>query len=90
LGHCIGGPGTNAFGQFYGRNASNAADDNILTRIVEWVEHKKAPEVVRSTKFINDDPTKGVDYARNNCKYPKVNKYKGTGNGKDEAGWHCV
>ncbi|KAF2475507.1 putative feruloyl esterase [Lindgomyces ingoldianus] len=90
LGHCFGGPGTNYLGQHGGTAASDDPDDNMLMRIVEWVEHGKAPEFVRGTKFVNDDPAQGVAFTRKHCKHPKVNVYKGRGNGTDENGWHCV
>ncbi|KAH7120934.1 Tannase/feruloyl esterase [Dendryphion nanum] len=90
MGHCYGGPGTNILGQGYGMAVSNNPDDNILLRIVEWVEKGNAPEVLRATKLVNDDPRQGIAFSRKHCKHPKVNKYRGIGNGKDEAGWRCV
>jgi feruloyl esterase len=88
--HCAGGPGANAIGQGFGMAASDDPDDNLLMRIVEWVENGEAPEIVRGTKFVNDTPELGVAFARKHCKHPKVNKYTGSGNGTDEEGWHCV
>lgn len=90
MGHCYGGPGTNILGQGYGSAVSNLPDDNVLLRIVEWVEKGNAPEIMRATKLVNDDPKKGIAFSRRHCKHPKVNKYYGRGNGKDEAGWRCV
>ena len=57
---------------------------------MEWVEFGNAPETIRATKFVDDDVTKELLYARKHCKYPKMNMYKGTGNGTDEDGWECV
>jgi feruloyl esterase len=88
--HCAGGPGANLLGQLGGLAAGDDADDNMLTRIVEWVENGAAPEFVRGTKFVNDTPSLGVAFTRKHCKHPAVNVYKGTGNGTDENGWECV
>lgn len=91
LRHCYGGNGANNFGQggFFPA-PSDDPDDNLLTRIVAWVEKGEAPEIVRGTKFVDDDKTKGVAFTRKHCKYPARNVYKGKGNGTDEDGWHCV
>ncbi|KAF2732203.1 tannase and feruloyl esterase [Polyplosphaeria fusca] len=88
--HCGGGPGPFFLGFTYGLDASADPEDNMLSRIVAWVEDGQAPETIRGTKFVNDDPTQGVAYRRKQCKHPKVNHYFGTGNGTDEEGWRCV
>jgi feruloyl esterase len=88
--HCLGGPGAGFLGQLGGMAASDDADDNMLTRIVEWVENGAAPDFVRGTKFVNDTPSQGVAFTRRHCKHPAVNVYKGSGNGTDEEGWECV
>ena len=92
MGHCgiTGGPGTNFIGQTFGFAAGNNAENNILTRLVEWIEQGNAPETVRATRYVDNDPTKGFLYARKACRYPLTNVYKGTGNGTDEEGWSCV
>lgn len=59
-------------------------------RTVDWVENGNAPDTIQGTKFINDNPLDGVEFKRKHCRYPSRNKYNGTGNGTDEAGWTCV
>jgi len=88
--HCFGGPGANFFGQGGGGDPSADPDDNVLMRIVAWVEKGKAPEFIRGTKYVNDTKALGVEFTRKHCKYPKVNSYVGKGDGKDEEGWRCV
>jgi feruloyl esterase len=88
--HCGGGPGAWVMGQGAGAKTSDNPDDNLLLRIVQWVEEGDAPEFVRGTKFVNDTAALGVQFTRKHCKYPKVNKYAGVGEGVDEAGWQCV
>ncbi|KAF2791093.1 feruloyl esterase B-1 [Melanomma pulvis-pyrius CBS 109.77] len=90
INHCFGGPGAGMLGQGGGVAAGNDPDDNMLMRIVAWVEEGAAPEFVRGTKFVNDTPSLGVEFTRRHCKHPAVNVYTGTGNGTDEAGWTCV
>lgn len=90
MGHCFGGPGSNILGQGFGMAASDDPDDNVLVRIVEWVEKGNAPEIMRATKYNNDNTTQGIAYARKHCRYPLTNKYTGSGDGTDEEGWHCV
>ncbi|KAF1954248.1 putative feruloyl esterase [Byssothecium circinans] len=88
--HCSGGPGANIMGQI-GQYVSGAgAEDNMITRIVEWVEEGKAPDFVRGTKFVDDVVGGEVLFRRKHCKVPLVNVYKGKGNGTDEEGWECV
>jgi feruloyl esterase len=90
MGHCQGGNGANVIGQTFGFAVSDEPDDNVLMRIVEWVEHGNAPDVVRGTKLLEDDPTRGIVFRRKHCKFPLSNVYTGTGNGTDEEGWQCV
>lgn len=90
MAHCWGGPGANAIGQGGSYSASKRAEDSILARIVEWVEKGKAPEYVRGTKFVNDNPAEGIVFQRKHCKYPLVSRYFGKGNGTNEHGWRCV
>lgn len=90
VGHCAGGPGANRMGQMSRTGAGDDPDDNMLMRIVEWVEKGHAPEYVRGTKYVNDTAALGVEFKRKHCRYPKVNVYKGSGNGTDEEGWRCV
>jgi feruloyl esterase len=90
-GHCDGpGPGANYVGQDGRVTPSTASsEENVLLALVEWVEHGKAPEVLRGVKWVDDNPDKGVELARKHCRYPFTNNYQGSGNGKDEDGWVC-
>jgi len=90
VGHCGGGPGANFMGQLGQRVATSDPDDNMLMRIVAWVERGEAPVFVRGTKFVDDDDSQAVEFRRRHCKFPLVNQYTGKGNGTDEQGWKCV
>ena len=72
MGHCIGGPGAWAFGQYGGAPNTGLAfepEGNVLSAIVEWVENGRAPETVLGTKFVGDEAGKGVVFQRRHCRY---------------------
>jgi feruloyl esterase len=72
--HCQGGPGPNVF--------------DALTPLVNWVEKGVVPEKIIATKF--PDTPSGVVMTRPLCVFPKVAKYKGSGNTNDEINFACV
>ncbi|CZT14998.1 related to Probable feruloyl esterase B-2 [Ramularia collo-cygni] len=90
MGHCRGGNGAWVIGSQGG--ASPEAQKNVLMRMVDWVEKGSdaAPESVTGVKFVNDDPTKGVDFERKHCKYPLRNRCKDPANYKSADAWECV
>jgi hypothetical protein len=55
MGHCSGGDGAHAIGNQLAEVSEMTPEDNVLVRMVEWVEggDAKAPEFVRGTKYIN-------------------------------------
>jgi feruloyl esterase len=73
--HCSGGPGPNVF--------------DALTPLVQWVEGGVAPETITATKFVNNTPPV-VQMTRPLCLYPKVAKYKGSGDTNVAANFVCV
>jgi Tannase and feruloyl esterase len=86
--HCGGGPGANAFGQ----DEVNSAQDpqhNLYTALVEWVENGRAPSAVIATKFVDDDPSKGVKMTRPLCPYPQVAEYSGSGDKNAASSFSC-
>ncbi|CAI6293966.1 unnamed protein product [Periconia digitata] len=87
--HCTDGPGASSMGQFGGLTTAGGTtpEDNMLLRIVEWVERGGAPEFVEGAKVGVDGE---VEFRRRHCKFPRVNVYSGDGDGKDEDGWQCV
>jgi feruloyl esterase len=73
--HCLGGPGPNVF--------------DALTPLVKWVEQGVAPETIIATKFVNDTPP-AVQMTRPLCVFPKVAKYKGSGDTNAATNFACV
>src|SRR5919108_799607 len=88
LQHCGGGPRANSFGQL-GMGAPDPKQ-NMEAALVEWVEKGIAPSEIVATKFVDDDPSKGVKFTRSLCPYPQVAKFKGTGDPNDAANFVCA
>ncbi|HVS56747.1 MAG TPA: tannase/feruloyl esterase family alpha/beta hydrolase, partial [Casimicrobiaceae bacterium] len=89
--HCSGGPGPIAFGTSQPAPASQRdADHDALLALERWVESGTAPAKIIGTKYVDNDPAKGVALQRPLCPYPQVAKYKGSGDMKDAANFTCV
>jgi pimeloyl-ACP methyl ester carboxylesterase len=90
--HCSSGPGAWVLGQGGGASARGIpfdAKQNVLTALVAWVEDGRVPESIRGTKFIADDVTKGIDFQRDHCLYPRNQTYMG-GDHRNVSSWACV
>lgn len=88
LQHCGGGPGANSFGQL-GMGAPDPKQ-NMEVALEEWVEKGTAPSAIVATKYVDDEPSKGVKFTRPLCPYPQVAKFKGTGDPNDAANFVCA
>lgn len=88
LQHCGGGPGANSFGQL-GQGAPDP-QHNMELALADWVEKGIAPSEIVATKFVDDDPSKGVKFTRPLCPYPQVAKFKGTGDPNNAANFVCA
>jgi tannase/feruloyl esterase len=87
--HCYGGPGPDSFGQF---GATDHPDPNhdIYAALERWVEDAVAPSSIIATKYVDDDPAKGVKMTRPLCPYPQVAIWMGHGSTADAANFNCV
>ncbi|KAK5692005.1 Feruloyl esterase [Elasticomyces elasticus] len=90
--HCSGGVGAWQIGQNFAStaNLTEDAQNNVLLRMIDWVESGEAPETVTGTKFVNDTASLGVDFVRNHCKYPLRNRCKDAANYQSPEAWECV
>ena len=88
LQHCGGGPGANSFGQL--GMAAPDPQNNMELALVDWVEKGVAPSAIVATKFVDDDPSKGVKLTRPLCPYPQIAKFKGDGDPNDAGNFICV
>jgi len=64
-------------------------EHNVFRALQRWVEHDIAPDAILATKYLNDDPTKGVERIRPLCPYPQVAAYKGSGITGEAANFEC-
>lgn len=86
--HCIGGPGATWFGQF-GTPTVKGPKHGISDALEQWVEKGIEPGDIIATKFISDNPDKGVQMSRRLCAYPAVATYKGSGDPNDADNFTC-
>lgn len=86
--HCAGGPGASFFGQL-GLPTAVGPKGGVFTALEEWVEQGKEPAGIVATKFIEDNPAKGVEMTRPLCEYPASVEYKGTGDVTKAENYRC-
>jgi feruloyl esterase len=90
--HCSSGPGAWVVGQAGSSSSKGLPFDpkvNVLAALVEWVERGVPPETIGGTKFVDDNVSKGVQYTRRHCRYPRRITYTG-GNATLESSWACL
>jgi feruloyl esterase len=87
MAHCSGGAGASMIGQSFNTYLASAPENNLLLKLVDWVENGSAPEYARGAKLAADGTS--VQYFRKHCKYPAHNVYVGPGNWTEEAAWEC-
>ncbi|KAK6439407.1 Feruloyl esterase [Oleoguttula sp. CCFEE 5521] len=90
--HCSGGVGAWGIGQNAAVLAGEeqTSQNNLLLRIVDWVENGAAPETVRGVKYVNDTISLGIDFERDHCKYPLRNTCVDSENYKKPGAWKCL
>jgi feruloyl esterase len=54
-----------------------------------WTAGGAAPESIVTTKYVDDDPTKGAEMTRPLCPYPLAAKYKGQGDTNKAENFVC-
>jgi feruloyl esterase len=86
MGHCTGGPGATAFGQF-GLPTAKGPKYGLFDALQTWEEHGAKPDAVIATKY---DKAGKVEMTRPLCPYPQVAKYNGTGDPTDAASFACA
>ncbi len=91
MAHCAGGPGPNAFGAPFGLPAPQVdAQHDVLSALEQWVEHGIAPNEIIVTKYVSDNPTKGIAMQRPICPYPQRPEYVGAGDPNLPSSFRCV
>ncbi len=87
--HCLGGPGPSWFGQT-GHPTAKGNPYGVFSSLEEWVEKGTAPGEAIATKYVDDNPSKGVQMSRPLCPYPQIAKYKGSGDTNEAANFTCA
>jgi feruloyl esterase len=86
--HCSGGPGPDSFGENGPAENADPRHD-IQLALEQWVENAIAPSSITATKYVEDDPKKGVKMTRPLCPYPQVAKWTGKGSTADATSFVC-
>jgi tannase/feruloyl esterase len=88
--HCSGGPGANALGQF-GMETAKGPKYGLFDSLQDWVEKGSPDEGLVATKYsVGKDGARQVAMTRPLCAYPKVAKYKGSGETNDAVNFACA
>ena len=87
--HCTGGPGPNAFGQL-GITTAKGPEYGIYDALEQWVEKGTPPGAIIATKYVDDNPAKGIHMTRPLCPYPQIAVYKGSGDPNDSQSFGCA
>jgi feruloyl esterase len=88
--HCIGGPGASSFGQF-GVATAAGPKYGLFDSLIGWVEKGSPADNVIATKYgPGPDGKMKVSFTRPLCAWPKVARYKGSGDDNDAANFSCV
>lgn len=87
--HCLGGPGASAFGQF-GIETDKGPKYGLFDSLQDWVEKGSPAGDVVATKYEGEGGARKAVLTRPLCAYPKVAKYKGSGETNDAASFTCA
>ena len=93
VGHCGGGPGPNSFNSAVFRGLqppSSGPEHDSFAALANWVENGNAPTQIIATKYIGDDPSKGIAFQRPLCPYPQKPWYNGSGDTADAKNFTCA
>jgi feruloyl esterase len=89
--HCVGGPGPDSFNQF-GWNPLHGPDDpkrDVYLALEQWTEGGAAPAEIIAAKYAGEGSSE-VKMTRPLCPYPKVAKYKGSGDTSKAESFACA
>ena len=87
--HCGGGDGPNVFNGTARRPPGIGPDQDIFSAMTHWVEDGAAPSRIVATKYIEDNPAKGIALQRPLCPWPQKAWYTG-GETSDPHNFTCA
>jgi feruloyl esterase len=91
MGHCssiTGGPGVGDFGQPYSPYVPKDPAQDMLLKLVDWVENKTVPDSIIATRYADPAGTT-VAVQRPICSYPKMPTYV-TGDASKASSFQCT
>ena len=90
MGHCSGGAGPNRFGNREPAGPGTASDPerDVFAALERWVEKSVPPDQLIGTGTVPGDANRPMTHPI--CLYPKVAKYKGTGDMYDASSYACI
>lgn len=84
--HCAGGPGVQNFGGSGSPLPIGAADRDLLSALIDWVENAREPRAIVGTRT---DPSGTVMRERLLCPHPQYARYRG-GPSEAAASYECT
>jgi len=90
--HCIGGPGTDVFGQSPHTWTSENPQQNVQIALENWVEKGTGPGVIIASKTEGATPATvgSVVMTRPLCPYLQQTHYKGSGDPNRDENFACA
>jgi len=88
MGHCGLGAGPNRFVTLYHESDPNDPESDVIAALDRWVETGVAPDHIIGQGTVPGDSSKKL--TRPLCPYPKVARYKGTGDLYAAANFECA
>jgi Tannase and feruloyl esterase len=91
--HCAvgAGQGPSVFGGLYDPPPHQQdAQHDLTSALMAWVEDGVAPEKIVATRYVENNPAKGIAMQRPLCPYPQVAKYSGAGDINDAGNFTCA
>ena len=88
--HCGVGPGPNAVGGVFGLpSPSRDPAHDVVAALAHWVEDGAAPDFLVATRYLDNDPAKGLEAQRPWCPYPTAARFLGQGDRSEAASYAC-
>jgi hypothetical protein len=66
------------------------AEHDAFIALQQWVERGIAPQRLVATKYVDDQPSLGIQMTRPICVFPMIPHYSGHGDTNDAANFACV
>jgi feruloyl esterase len=88
--HCGGGIGPNSIGGPYDSPPpSRDPQHDVAAALARWVEHGEAPERLVATRYLDNEPAKGIIAQRPMCAFPAAAHFTGRGDRARAENWIC-